>query len=57
MTEDSTPMFVDPDFIRRTWKAMVKALRSGEAEKLGGSNELGLLFGPGFNGSCQDQGS
>eukprot|EP00435_Cladocopium_sp_Y103_P000221 s2226_g1.t1 len=21
---DSTPMFVDPDFVRRTWKAMVK---------------------------------
>lgn len=28
---DSTPMFVDPDFIRRTWKAMVKVIGREDA--------------------------
>ena len=42
LLQDSTPMFVDPDFVRRTWKAMVEAHRqlSVGAVQLQGPNQL-----------------
>lgn len=44
LEKDSSPMFVDPDFIRRAWKAMCEKLEGGREEAL---NDL-VLKHPGI---------